>query len=373
MRKINRRDLMGTALATAAATAGAAAQAPRRAADQSEPPPMDRILLKDYRPETSLVVPETHVPKARFPAIDAHSHAYARTPEAIAEWVGTMDEVGVEVLVVLTGATGERFDELVELFVKPYPARFQLYCGIDRTDVEARDYPQRAVAELVRCYEKGARGVGEVSDKGSGLARGLPRDRRLHVDDSRLDPFWNKCAELSVPVNLHIADHPSCWQPPDERQERLPAYQRYNQYGRDVPSYEELLAKRDRLLAKHPRTTIIACHLSNQGNDLAGLSKALDRFPNLYLDISARHYEVGRQPRTASKFLARYKDRVLFGTDLGLLKTMYQGWWRLFETADEFIRGPNWWRHYGLELPDAVLEPLYRGNARRLLNWERVF
>jgi predicted TIM-barrel fold metal-dependent hydrolase len=37
----------------------------------------------------------------------------------------------------------------------------------------------------------------------------LPRGRRLHLDDLRLDLFWKKCAELKIPVNLHVADHPS--------------------------------------------------------------------------------------------------------------------------------------------------------------------
>jgi predicted TIM-barrel fold metal-dependent hydrolase len=370
--EITRRDLMVAATATAVAASGAQAQAPGQRQAQAEAGPMDHVLLKDYRPEASLVVPHTRVPKAKFPAIDVHSHTYARTPDEVAQWVRMMDEAGVELTVVLTGATGENFDRLTDIFLKPHPKRFQLYCGIERENVEASDYPQRAAAELMRCYRKGARGVGEVSDKGSGLTRGpmLPRDRRLHVDDARLDPFWRKCGELKIPVNLHIADHPSCWRPPDERQERSPGFQRYNQYGRDVPTHAELLAKRDHLLSKHPGTTFIACHLSNQGHDLASLSQVLERFPNLYLDISARAYEVGRQPRTATKFLARYKNRVLFGTDQALGKTMYEAWWRLFESADEFIPGPSWWRLYGLELPDQVLEPMYHANAKRLLNWD---
>lgn len=372
MSEINRRQLMGAAAAGIVAARGTAARTPPQGVAAARSGPMDQILLKDYRPETSLLVPQTHVAKARFAAIDVHSHTYARTAEEIAQWVRTMDTVGVERTVLLTGATGERFDSLVEAFVRPYPSRFQVYCGIETADAEASDYSRRAVAELERCYKRGARGVGEVTDKGSGLTRGerLPRNRRLHVDDDRLDPFWSRCGELNVPINLHIADHPSCWRAPDERQERSPAFQQFNQFGDDVPSYEELLEKRDRLLSKHPKTTFIACHLSNQGNDLASLSKVLDRFPNLYVDISARDYEVGRQPRTAAKFLAQYKDRVLFGTDQGLEQRMYEAWWRLFETADEFIPGSNWWRHYGLELPDSVLEPMYRENARKLLNWD---
>ncbi|MCL4853600.1 MAG: amidohydrolase family protein [Bryobacteraceae bacterium] len=368
--RFERTMIVALACALLLAAASFAQEAPRR----EQAGPMDQLLLKDYKPEVSLVVPQTRVPKAKYAAIDVHSHAYMRTPEQIAAWVRTMDEAGVETTVILTGATGANFDKLAELFLKPYPDRFQLYCGIDTSNPETPDYPERAVAELVRCFRKGARGVGEVSDKGSGIARGqaVPPERRLHADDPRLDPFWAKCGELKLPVNLHIADHPSAWRPPDQRQERTPNFQRYNQWGRNVPGYDELLAKSERLLQKQPHTTFILCHLRNQGNDLAALAGILDRYPNLYVDISARHYEVGRQPRTAAKFLTKYSNRVLFGTDLSPTKEMYEGWWRLLETADEFIPGPNWWRHYGLELPDSALEPLYRGNAKRILNWQEV-
>jgi len=335
--------------------------------------PMDSILLKDYAPDSSLKVPETQVAKARFPVIDVHAHVYAETAEEAAEWVHTMDETGIETTVVLTDAFGAEFDRLVDLYLKPYPGRFQLWCGLDTTDIGAPDYPQRAVRELVRCYEKGARGVGELSDKGWGLGGSakapLPRDQRLHPDDPRLDLFWEKCAGLKLPANLHIADHPSCWQPLGPHQERTPDFQTFNLYGKDVPSYEGLLAARDRLLSRHPNTRIIACHFSNQGNDLTSLSQVMDRFANLCLDISARDYEIGRQPRNASKFLNRYKDRILFGTDMGRDKKVYQGWWRLLETGDEFIPGRIWWRYYGLELPSPLLQNIYRTNARRLLNW----
>ena len=197
----------------------------------------------------------------------------------------------------------------------------------------------------------------------------LPRDKRLHYDDPRLDPFWEKCAELGIPVNMHVADHPSCWQPLGPHQERSPDFQHFNLSDKDVPSYEELLAMRDRLLAKHPNTTFIACHLSNQGNDLASVAAALDRFPNLYVDISARDYELGRQPRAALRFLTKYKDRVLFGTDMGSEKTMYQGWWRVLESADEYIPGRVWWPYYGLALPEPVLKSIYRDNALKVLSW----
>jgi predicted TIM-barrel fold metal-dependent hydrolase len=212
-------------------------------------------------------------------------------------------------------------------------------------------------------------GFAVPSEPGANLPRG---SARLHPDDPRLDAFWEKCAELKMPVNIHVADHPSCWKPLDVYKERTPDYQHFNLYGKDVPSWEELIAMRDRTLAKHPKTRFIACHFGNQGHDLTSLAATLDRYPNLYVDISARDYEVGRAPRTAARFLGRYRNRVLFGTDMGREKSMYQAWWRLLESADEFMPGRVWWRYYGLELPAPLLESLYRGNARQILNWTRM-
>lgn len=338
------------------------------------PGPMDTILLKDYAPKSSLVTPVTFINKASYPVIDAHSHSYARTPEEVTEWVKTMDEVGIDMTVVLTEATGAEFDTLAEMYLKPYPDRFQLYCGMDVTNIDKPDYSQRVVAELVRCYKKGARGVGELIDKGSGYESNPPPspDKSLHPDDSRLEAFWEKCAELKIPVSFHIADHPSCWKPLDVYQERSPDYQHFNRYGKEGLTYEELLAVRNRTLEKHPKTTFIACHLSNQGNDLAALGKVLDMYPNLYLDISARDYELGRMPRASLKFFKKYSDRVLFGTDMGRKKSMYQAWWRLLESEDEYIVGRMWWRYYGLGLPSSLLKPMYRSNALRILNWKKL-
>lgn len=339
--------------------------------------PMDSLLLKDYEPESSLIVPRSHVAKARFPAIDVHSHASMsniRTAADVDAWVQTMDAAGIDISVVFTEATGAEFDRMAGLFLRSHPRRFQVYCGIDVSRIEEPGYPERAAAELERCYRNGARGVGELTDKGWGLQASeqtaLPRSQRLRLDDVRLDPFWKKCVALGIPANVHIADHPSCWQPLGPRQERTPDFQNFNLYGKDVPSYEELLATRDRVLVRHPRMKFIFCHLSNQGNDTAALARILDRYPNAYLDIAARDYEIGRQPRTARLFLERYRGRILFGTDMGRDQAMYEGWWRLLESADEYIPGRIWWPYYGLALPASVLKSLYHETAMKVMNFQ---
>jgi uncharacterized protein len=343
--------------------------------------PMNDVLVKDYHPRSNLVVPEHHPAKAKFPAVDVHVHPSARTPEAVAAMVKAMDESGVETVVLMTGASGEAFDRLVDLYLKPYPGRFVLFCGmaVRGQDIEAADFPQKVAAELERCYRAGARGVGEVTDKGRGFGSGTyvnsvalaPRDKRLFVDDQRLDLFWQKCAELKMPVNIHIADHPSAWQPDDATQERSPGFQRYNQHGLDVPSHAEMISRFHKMLDRNPKTTFVAVHFSNLGHDLAQLGQALDRFPNLNVDLSARAYEFGRQPVTAAAFFAKYKGRILYGSDQEPTAEMWRSWWRVLETRDEYIPGPAGWPLYGLGLPDDVLEAVYRGNAKRLLNWSK--
>jgi uncharacterized protein len=113
-----------------------------------QPGPMDSVLLKDYAPESSLVVPQTNIAKARFPVVDVHTHSgqsSIRTSEDVAAWVKTMDEVGIETSVVFTGATGAEFDRQVELF-KPYANRFQLWCSLEGGDITAPDWPEAPLA-----------------------------------------------------------------------------------------------------------------------------------------------------------------------------------------------------------------------------------
>jgi predicted TIM-barrel fold metal-dependent hydrolase len=251
-------------------------------------------------------------------------------------------------------------------FSNPTPKRFQVWYTPSPASL-----PSNAIAELERVHARGARGVGEITDKGCGVEateqNAKPRAERLHFDDPRLDPYWKRCGELGMPVNIHLADHPSCWKPLDARQERTPDFQAFSLYGKDVPSYEELLAGRDGLLTRNPGTKFIFCHFSNQGNDTASLARMLDRYPNMYVDISARDYEIGRQPRTMKAFLEKYRDRVMFGTDMGRTREMYEDWWRLLETPDEFLTGRVWWTYYGLALGEPALRSIYRDTARKVL------
>src|ERR1017187_4694320 len=131
----------------------------------------ETILLKDYRPRSLYKIPVTEVLKAKFPIIDMHSHPYAKTSEEIAEWVRNMDEVGIAKTIILSGATGQEFDDIYQKYAV-YPDRFELWCGFDYTGYDEPGFGQRAIATLERCHQAGAHGVGELHDKGKGLNSG---------------------------------------------------------------------------------------------------------------------------------------------------------------------------------------------------------
>lgn len=332
----------------------------------SKPGPMDSIFLSEYAPVNSLVIQKTNVQKAKYPVIDVHAHVVARTPEEVDEWVRTMDAVGIEKSIVLTNTIGEEFGKWAKLYLEPYPDRFILFCGIGFEGLDEPGYSQRIVQELIACYEMGARGVGEITDKGAGINRTM--DNPVHPNDPRFFDFWEQCGKLGIPVNFHIADHPSAWQPLDVYQERTPDYQHFNLHGKDILPYDELIGVFEETVDSHPNTNFIACHLANLGNDLTRLGNLLDEYPNLYLDISARDYEIGRTPRAAAAFIEKYQKRILYGSDMGNEPQMYRAWWQLLESNDEFITGRVWWPYYGLHLPPKVLRNIYQNTARKVLD-----
>jgi hypothetical protein len=92
---------------------------------------------------------------------------------------------------------------------------------------------------------------------------------------------------------------------------------------------------------------------------------------NPYADISARYAETAPIPRFASQFYEKNADRLLYGSDMGFDRSMYQVTFRLLETLDEHFYETDMfgyhWSLNGLGLPDEILHKLYRTNAEKLL------
>ncbi len=333
----------------------------------------ENLLLKDFEPVNIHNVPRTKIEKAAFPIVDMHSHPYADSEAEVAEWVQLMDRLNVDKTCILTYTVGEKFDSLAQVYGK-YPDHFILYCGIDFNGYDEPGWSEKAVAELERCHRMGARGVGEIHDKGEGLRSGTMRTEGLRIDDPKMKPLLEKMAELNMPLNIHVAEPMWMYEPMDATNDGLMnAYKwRIDLEKPGLHDHGELIAGLERAVAANPRTTFVASHIFNCSHDLNIPERLFDNYPNLYADNSARYGETAAIPRRVKQFYEKYADRMVYGTDMGPNVDMYHLTFRLMETLDEhFYYGHSYhWPMYGFGVSEDALEKIYGGNARKIMGLE---
>lgn len=348
-----------------------------------------QLLLENFRPVPLLKVEQHELTKARFPVVDVHTHfgVKFRGGEAeLAEWVALMDRNQIAVCVSLDGRWDELIEEHARLLWMKYKDRFVIFANIDwqgsgkaddpaSWDCQRPDFARRIAARLAADKERGASGVKIFKE--FGLGNKNPDGTLVRIDDERWDGIWRACGELGLPVLIHTADPAAFFEPIDERNERWEELHRrpdWSFYEPQFPKRQELLKALLRVIERHPKTTFIGAHVASDAEDLAELGRWLDKHPNLYLDIASRIAELGRQPFTARKFLIRYQDRVLFGTDGPWPEERVRLYWRFLETEDEYFPysekpfpPQGLWNIYGVNLPDEVLRKIYHENAARLV------
>ena len=327
--------------------------------------------IEEYQPNSTLVTPEHKPERARYPFVDIHSHHWNPTAQHVDELVKEMDSINLRVLVNLSGGTGESLKKTLAVMKGRYPNRFVVFANLSYDDLNTPGYGKRAAERLEQDVRNGAQGLKIFKNYGMDLK--YANGERVHVDDPEFDPVWEKCAELKIPVLIHIAE-PSAffdsWDYHNERWEELREFPQRARPPSRYPPFETLVAERDSMFAKHPRTNFIAAHLAFHGNDLARLGKLFDSHPNVYVDIAAVLAELGRQPYSAHDFLVKYQDRVLMGKDIYDVNE-YRWYFRALETRDEYFeyyrKRHAFWRIYGFQVPDEVLKKIYYENALKLV------
>lgn len=331
------------------------------------------LKLVDWRPESQLVVKETQIPKPKFPVIDIHNHL--GQVENTERYLEEMDKAGVWKCASLDARSANDFyKEHSRVSKHVSKDRFILFFVPDFSKIDEPDFGVKEARKLEQAVKLGIRGVKIYKELGLKLKD--TSGRLVSVDDPRIDPIWAKCGDLGIPVMIHVSDPKAFFTPLDrfnERYDELSAHPDWSFYGSQFPSKEEILAQRNRVIARHRNTVFIGAHFGNLPEDLARVGQWLDEYPNFYVDIDARISELGRQPYTARRFLIKYQDRVLFGTDTPPKAEAYRTYYRFLQTDDEYfdpsaghhLQGR--WMIYGVHLPDEVLEKIYNGNALRIL------
>ena len=143
----------------------------------------------------------------------------------------------------LSGGTGPRLAQQIESFEAAYPGRFVVFANVDFSDIDNPEFGALAAARL-EGRRPGRRPRPSRSSRAWGCGSPTRADRRVPVDDPRLDPVWAKAGELGIPVLIHSGDPAEFWQEVDARNERwLELRVRPGRRQAGPPSFEQVLGR----------------------------------------------------------------------------------------------------------------------------------
>jgi len=228
------------------------------------------MTFEEYEPRSTMVVPEHHIPRAKFPMIDIHSHHPEPSPEYVDKLIKEMDSINLRVIVNLSGGTGERLKQTVATMKGRYPDRFVVFANLSFNDLNEPGFGKRAAARLEQDVKNGAQGLKIFKNFGMDLK--YKNGERVKVDDPEFDPVWEMCGRLKIPALIHTAEPSAFFDPMDKYNERWLELKLFPGRARPpekYPKFETLMTERNNMLAKHPKTTFILSHLGYHGNDLA--------------------------------------------------------------------------------------------------------
>lgn len=253
---------------------------------------------------------------------------------------------------------------------------------------------KRALAEG---FAKGAvavkvwKNIGMVAKDASG--------KRVFIDDPRFDDAMKAIETRGVPLIAHQGEPKNCWLPLDQMTTEndrayFKAHPEYYMYLHpEEPSYEALMAARDRFVGRHPKLSVVGAHMASLEWSVDELARFLDRYPNATVDLAARMSNLQAQsvkdlPRVRAFFI-KYQDRLLYGTDLthsppdpaaraqnppatdnfaAEAERVWRADWRYLATAKSQRVDAINADAAGLALPREVIDRIYYANARRVFH-----
>lgn len=224
--------------------------------------------------------------------------------------------------------------------------------------------------------------------KNIGMVENDAQGQRIFLDNPGFDPVVAGIVALQIPLIAHQGEPRNCWLPLDQMttnndREYFKAHPDYYMYLHpDQPSYEALMAARDRFVARHPDLSFVGAHMASLEWSVDALAAFLDRYPNANVDLAARmtqvQYQSARDRRKVRNFFIKYQDRLMYGSDLtqnpgddpaAFTQDADAFWtsdWRYLATRDTGHIAAIDADVKGLALPRTVIDKIYYTNARRV-------
>jgi hypothetical protein len=319
---------------------------------------------------------------AHVQKVDAHMHIYGPGNLLVAQ--ATRD--GFHILTINVddpdhGSVARQLHDAASLH-RRYPGRVAFAGTFSAAGFTRPGWSHEALHEIDAAMAQGA--VGVKIWKNFGMIVRDTDGRYVMPDDRRLEPIYSMLQQQHIVLLGHMAEPLNCWLPLSKMTVKGDAeyFREHPQYYMylhpDRPGHDQILAARDRMLAAHPQLRFDAVHLASLEWDVDRVAAFLDRFPQADVDMAARishlEYQAQTQPDKVRRFLIRYQDRILYGTDdaygpsddpkaAAEIAADWRRDWQFLVTSDE-LRSPDLDRPFhGVHLPRTVVDRIYRRNA----------
>lgn len=255
--------------------------------------------------------------------IDAHTHHPGDVPQSAA-FLREMKLKLINIAIAVSSKdwrsegvwAADRYRNLAD----SHPDRYAWCTSFDLPNGEDPHYAEMVIESLKKDLDAGA--VACKFWKNIGLEVRAQSGVYLQLDDPCLAPIFSYLQNAEVTVVIHAGDPQKYWKALRRGSGRY-AYHGDLQSSRrnsgcGIPTYEEILAARDRVLMLYPKLQVVGAHLGSHERDLIGLARRLDRYPNFAVDTAARVLDLAHHDRAVVReFFAKYQDRIIWGTDLG--------------------------------------------------------
>ena len=206
------------------------------------------------------------------------------------------------------------------------------------------------------------------------------------IDHPKFDPILEYLERNNITLIGHLGEPKDCWKPLDSMTFHQSYYRSHPEYHMylhpEYPSYEDQIAAKDNMLAKHPDLKFIGAHLGSLEWSLDELADRLDRFPNMAVDlarVSNLNYHAMIDWQKTHDFFIKYQDRLLYATDVQvgeskdpaqMKKSAHESrfrYWKFFTTDEPFEVPGKDGTCKGLKLPAEVIDKIYLKNAKKWL------
>lgn len=318
---------------------------------------------------------------ASLDPIDTHTHV----AKGDAAFYAMLDRLHLHILDILLVDDHEAYRKAIEpqlsdaLKVVHQSRGYAALCtSIDPFKFNQPDFAASAIRDLDRDFSDGAVAVKIWKNIGMELK---DRDGRYVLPDNpAFEPIFADIEQHNRTLIAHLAEPDTAWHPPDPKAldysyyQENPVWYMYNRPG--APTKQQILEARDHILRENPKLRLVGAHLGSMEDDLDGLAKRLDRYPNFAVDTAARVIHLVVMPTDKVRaFILKYQDRLVYATDLGVasntnIQDAIKEWedqyaedWRFFATKDTFEYEGH--KTQGVGLPEPVLRKLYHENAVR--------